>query len=528
MQTICVDEQHFPSLRARNGVYVDKTKNIYDVFSSGKYFFIARPRRFGKSLLCSTIAALFEGNKAAFTGLWIESSDWNWENYPVIQLDLTLAASPAADAARVRDGIMLTLKHNAQRLLINDIKEEVPALFFNALIKSLYQKTGKQVVVIVDEYDKPLLDVLHHPERYPAIHDELRGLYAQLKGNSEHLRFVFLTGVFKFAQTSVFSGLNNIIDLTFNAQAAELLGYTQEEILTYFPEHFKTLAAGYKKTASEMLEILKEQYNGYTFGIDDMAEKVVGSVYNPFAINHVFFQQALTEEWFTSATPTALITKLKQMNFEEIDPSHLNVSLRTLKTSCEPDKITAQVLLYYAGYTTIKNYDREFKLVSLDFPNAEVAQSFSRHLLPLVTEKNATAILNLAQKLKLILLQNRFEELMPTLNQALAQLPYHLFGTQESYYQTVFYLLFNAGTAVTIAEDMMNRGRADITVLLSKSIFIFELKMNQSAAIAIAQIKEKNYASKYLHLGRKIYAVGINLSSKDRVVEELVYQPLND
>ena len=526
MQLICVDEQHFPEIRKKCGVYVDKTRALYNCIQDGKYFFISRPRRFGKSLLCSTLAALFAGKKDLFKGLWIESSDWAWEEYPVLHFDMTRASSPTNTADNVKNGLMLQLQTFAQQHGIVGIAQPNHEQYFSELIKALHAKTGKQVVVIVDEYDKPLLDVIEHKDRYMAIQEVLRGFYGQLKASSEHLRFVLLTGVFKFAKTSVFSGLNNLQDLTFNPDAAELLGYTQQEINDNFPEHIQGMCKKLSKNHAEFFEILQEQYNGYAFGIDTDNATINGAVYNPFAINHVFHRQQLVEQWFASATPTFLIQKLKERSFAGFDPSELVFSFGELNDSCNPDKITALSLLYYAGYMTLKAYNKRQKTVSIDFPNAEVAQAFSGALLQEIMNRPISSFGIITRKINDLFYANNLQELKETLNQALAQMPYHLFGTQESYYQSIIYLLFNASSVVTLAEDMMNRGRMDITVLLPESVYIFELKMNQSATVALQQIKSRDYAAKYRHLGRKIYAVGIELSNGDRIIKDLQFEML--
>ncbi len=526
MQLICKDEQHFPDIRAKNGVYVDKTRIMYDLFKDGKYFFISRPRRFGKSLLCSTVAALFAGKKDLFKGLWIEKSDWEWQAHPVIHLDMTKASSPTNLAQNVIDSVLLLLKVVAEQNGISGITASSYESYFSELIRLLYEKTWQRVVVIIDEYDKPLLDVVDHKERYQAIQEVLRGLYGQLKAASEHLRFVFLTGVFKFAKTSVFSGLNNLNDLTFNPRACELLGYTEQELKDYFPEHLKNLSAGYKKTEAEMLEELAEQYNGYAFGVDDKQGAVVGSVYNPFAMNYVFSEQQLLKKWFVSATPTFLLQKLKQQSFSGIDHSELVVDFGLLQDSCSPDNIQALMLLYYAGYVTLKAYNSRQEKVTLDYPNAEVAQALSKSLLAEITQKPLTSFGILTSNINDALYDERLSEFKDIFNQGLAQVPYHLFGTHESYYQSMLFMLLNASSVVTVAEDMTNRGRADITVLLSKTVYIFELKVNQPTDVALQQIKARNYAEKYRHLGRKIYAVGITLSSSDRIIEALAYEDI--
>jgi hypothetical protein len=420
MQLICLDEQHFPQIREKNGVYVDKTRIMYDVFKDGKYFFISRPRRFGKSLLCSTLAALFAGKKDLFKGLWIEQSDWEWQAYPVIHLDMTAAASPTYSVEQVQEGVMLVLADIAQKHGIADIQTNVVELYFGQLIQKLCEKYGQRVVVIVDEYDKPLLDVFNHPERYAAIHGFLSGMYGQLKKSSEYVRFVLLTGVFKFAKTSVFSGLNNIKDLTFDPKAAELLGYTEHEIKDNFGSHLEALTEGYKKTAAEMFEILRKKYNGYTFGVDNKARSIVGSVYNPFAMNYVFNEQQLLDRWFISATPTVLLKKLKQDNFAPLEPENLVTFFPSLDASSSPENIETLHMLYYAGYLALKDYNADSNFITLDFPNHEVARAMADHLLPLVTEKPGNALMRLADRLRVSLVENDMVAFKDLLNQALS------------------------------------------------------------------------------------------------------------
>ena len=464
------------------------------------------------------------GKKELFKGLWIDQSDWDWQTYPVIHLDMTAAASAGYDVHQVRHALENELLKVAKSYGVEDTQDAQVPVFFGNLLQALSEKTGQQVVVIIDEYDKPLLDVLGNSDSYLAIHELLSAMYGQLKRSSPYLRFVLLTGVFKFAKTSVFSGLNNLKDLTFDPKAAELLGYTEQEIKDNFPEQLDGLCRKLSKTRVELIEVLKEQYNGYSFGVDTDTGEIIGSVYNPFALNYVFVEQQLLERWFASGTPTLLIKKLKEQSFGGIDPSALTVQFRMLEDSCGPSDITALSLLYYAGYLTLRAYNFRQKKITLDFPNAEVAQAFSSSLLSAISSKDETLFGAITSKINDLLYSENLEELKGVLNQALAQMPYFMFGTRESYYQTVIYLFFNASSVVTIAEDMMNRGRADITVLLPQAIYIFELKMNQSSSVALQQIKDRGYAEKYRHLGRRMYAVGIMLSSKKRVVQEILLE----
>jgi len=305
-----------------------------------------------------------------------------------------------------------------------------------------------------------------------------------------------------------------------------MLGYTEQEIRTYFAQHLAALAAKKSLKLDEMLAALREKYNGYTFGFDVDTEQLATSVYNPFALNYVFHQQQMLDQWFVSGTPSALIKKLQEAEFAALDQNNLVVEFNTLKASCNPDKMTALSMLYYAGYVTVKSY-HDGELV-LDFPNVEVGQAMSKLLLPLITKTAEGNLREATKALKKILLASDLATLKDLLNHILAQIPYGLHGSrpQEHYYQTVFHLLLAAAGVVVTPEDMTNRGRIDLTVMVGSMVYLFELKMDQPATVAIQQIKDRDYATKYRTPGRKIMAVGIMMSKQERVVEELLFEEL--
>jgi hypothetical protein len=530
MQEICLDRKEFKVIRKIGGVYVDKTKHIYDIFGRGLYYFLARPRRFGKSLLCTTLIELFEGNRELFKGLWIETSDWKWETHPVIHLDMSLIASATATAANVRQGMINLLLENAESLGITDLVLDTPYLMFEQLIKKAKALTHSNVVIIIDEYDKPLLDVIDESTQYKEIHKELSAFYSQLKPAEKKLKFVLITGVFKFTQTSIFSGLNNLNDITFDPAAGELLGYTEEEIKTFFAEHLEALAKTYEKTADEMMLALREKYNGYRFGVNIATTKLSNGVYNPYALNYVFEKQQQIDKWFASGSPTALIKKLADDNFSGLNPKNLMVEFKTLDDSCSPSDITSLSLLYYAGYMTIQRYgDGD---VTLDFPNLHVAQAFAKKLLPVLLQKSIELVNQLVRELNSIFKQQRLDDFKNILNDILASVAYQVLTRPhdpvplENLYQIAFHCTFLACNVRTVIEDMTNRGRIDISVELPDIVYLFELKMDEAATNAIAQIKERDYARKFKHTGKKVYAIGVSVSSKKRFVQELVWELL--
>ncbi|MBM3893376.1 hypothetical protein FJ365_03190 [Candidatus Dependentiae bacterium] len=530
MQKICLTEQSFSEIRKAGGLYVDKTKHIYDLFRWDKYFFIARPRRFGKSLLCSTLAELFANNRALFKNTWIDNSDWQWDKYPVIHLDMGFAVSATGNTNDIRQKLTNILFEIAKKYSVELINTPDPGETLRQLITNIKASTGKPVVVIIDEYDKPLLDAIDKTDKFPAIHEELRTFYSPLKLLSAELKFVFITGVFKFAKTSIFSGFNNLKDITFSISAATLCGYTEQEIKTFFSAHLEALAKKNNVSLKAMMFKLQEQYNGYTFGVDVDTKQLAPGVYNPFALNYAFSEQQLLHKWFSSGSPTALIKKLAAEQFEELDPQELSIDFETLDDSCNPGDMTALCLLYYAGYITIKHYVKS--KVHLDFPSLEVAQAFAKNLLPLLLQKGAFATTRLLDKIRDLFVEHRLEDLKNLLNDALAPVAYPTLtkpqndAPQEHLYQIAFYYLFIGSKMPTSLEDMTNRGRIDIIVQLPTSIYVFELKMNEPAAVAIQQIKDKDYGAKFRHHGKKIYAIGISVSSQKRFVQELVWEAL--
>jgi hypothetical protein len=534
MQRICIDLKEFKTIRHHGGVYVDKTKHIYDIFGKGTYFFLARPRRFGKSLLCSTLAELFSGNRELFKGLWIDQRSWEWAKHPVIRLDMSSAAGKTSTVADVRTKIVNLLQSNATALGLKHIDLAVPSTMFNQLIARAKELYGQNVVVIIDEYDKPLLDVIDDPERRKEMHKELSDLYSQLKPAEENLRCVLITGVFKFTQTSIFSGLNNLNDITFDPNAAAVVGYTEEEVRHFFAEHLAALAGVHGTSVDEMMKQLRYMYNGYNFGVNIANHQVGEAVFNSFAINYVFAKQQLLDVWFESGTPTALVKKLVAEELQSLMPSQLRVGFKRLKQSCYPDDLLTGLLLYYAGYLTIKSSGGTVlnAILTLDFPNATVATAFSDALLPVITQLQDAAVSRLVVALQNALCGEQLDQLQQLLNDALANVSYTLLPkaderpARENMYQVIFTILFTACGVRVTTEEHTNRGRIDMVLEIEDIVYVLELKMDQPAAVAMTQIKEKEYPAKFRHTGKKLYAVGIAINSATRSVAEVLWQQL--
>jgi hypothetical protein len=509
---ILTSQSNFSEIRQQGGVYVDKTKEIYDCIGTDTYYFLSRPRRFGKSLLCSTLKEMFSGNRNLFKGLWLDSSDWGWIKHPVIHLNMTDMAGERNTAAGVEEKLRVRLNIIAEEYSVELSKSSIIDLVFTLLVESLHKKTGLKVVIIVDEYDKPILDLLSKPEEQKEVHSVLRSFYGTFKALETSLRFVFLTGVYKFTQTSIFSNLNNLNDLTFSPKAGTLLGYTQDEVESYFSEEIEALGESLGLNRNQTLERLREQYNGYRFGVNVNTSELSPGVYNPFGMNHTFASNQMLEKWFTSGSPTFLIKKIEAGVFAAIGPEGLEVIFGDLQNSCNPDAITATSLLYYAGYATMREFDPHTRLVRLGYPNLEVSQATSKELISLFRGGEISTMYKLAIKIADSFRQHRLNDLKELFNQALAQLTYQIIISQEKYFQTVILLLIHMGKLQANAEIPTNDGRMDIVIETSGEIFIVEIKFNKPAAEGLQQIKDKDYAKKFRAKGLKLTAVGLSVS----------------
>ncbi len=531
---ILTDKSDFAQIHQLGGVYIDKTKEIYDCIGKGSYFFISRPRRFGKSLLCSTLKEMFSGNRELFKGLWIDGSDWSWEKHPVIHLDMTLAAGSNNTSARIQKNLCAQLQDIAQDYAVELAPDTDPVSLLTALIKILNKKFGLGVVVIIDEYDKPVLDLVDKASIRDEVHTILGDFYAPLKALETNLRFVLLTGVYKFSRASLFSKLNNLTDLTFESKAGTLLGYTQEEVESYFSEEIDALAAKEKLTRTEMIEKLRDNYNGYHFGLDKSSAELSPGVYNPFGLNHTFKANQMKEEWFLSGSPSFLIKKIKEGNFEKIGPEGLDVDFGILNNSTDPEGINATTLLYYAGYATMQEFDKDTRYVRLNYPNLEVSEATAKELYALFVNSGELSITHkIALKIATCFQTGQFDNLKELFNQALAQLSYQIILSHEKYFQTVILLLLNMSRLRVSAEIPSNDGSMDIVIEMHNKIIILELKFNKPATEGLQQIKDKNYAKKFRALGLPITAVGLSIAlgkntEKSKCVVDLAVEKLSN
>jgi hypothetical protein len=496
-------------------LYVDKTRYLYELvrYAKGVYF-LARPRRFGKSLMVSTLAEIFQGNRELFRGLWLDSSDYQWQVYPVIRLDFSQQS--VKDADTLEKVIDLYNEEIAQNYGIT-----LRGFDYQSRFRNLITQLGKErkVVILIDEYDKPMLDNIENLPAAQRIRETLKSFYTVIKATDSYIRFVFITGISKFSRVGVFSGLNHLEDLTMRPTFATALGITEDELRQDFQEHLIAFAQQEQVSMIDLLQKIRDWYNGFCF--------VEGcqSVYNPFSTLQLLKTQRFSNYWFESGTPTFLIKLIKERGYDVGQLEKLELSELGFSTY-ELESLEIIPLLFQTGYLTIKSYDKERSLYQLDYPNAEVENAFLTYLLAAFSTVpkglNAGYLWQLLDALR----ANNFDRFFEVLAVFFANVPYDLHLPQEKYYQTVFYLIFKLLGIYADAEVKTNQGRIDAILELKERIFLFEFKLDGSAADAIQQIKTHNYAQKYRLTDKPLTLVGVNFASDKRTISE--WQVEND
>ena len=501
--------QTFSDIRTQGYLYVDKTALVWQIANSGKPYFLSRPRRFGKSLLLSTFEAYFEGRKDLFEGLAIEQLEENWEKHPVLHLDLN-----ARKYERPEDLVAMLNQYleKWEARFGDEKKGRAPEERFEYVIRRAYEQTGKGVVVLVDEYDKPLLQCLHNEELLEAYRSMLKAFYGVLKSADKYLRFAFLTGVTKFSQVSVFSDLNQLNDISLDYDSGTLCGITHEELVNTFSPEIEMLAKANGLSNEEAIEQMTQQYDGYHF------HPYADGVYNPFSVLNAFYKKEFGNYWFQTGTPTFLVKSLLKSDYD----------LRTLMDGVETPAINFSEyradtdnpipLIYQSGYLTIKEYDKRFKIYKLGFPNDEVRYGFLNFLVPFYTpitdDKKNFYIGQFIKELE----QGEVDAFMQRFEAFFADFPYELNDKTERHYQVVVYLIFKLMGQFTQAEVRSTKGRADAIVQTPKYIYVFEFKLNGTAEDALQQINDKGYAVPFQADGRQVVKVGVEFSAEARNV----------
>ena len=509
--------QTFSEIREEDFLYVDKTEYIYRMtHTSGKYFFLARPRRFGKSLLVSTMQSYFEGKKELFKGLAIDKLEKEWTEYPVLHFDMSGGKHMEPEQLELYLGYIL--EDQEKKWGINEPRIGANNQLID-LINTAYEKSGKQVVVLIDEYDAPMLDVAHEKEQLDVLRNIMRNFFSPLKYSEAKLRFVFLTGITKFSQVSIFSELNNITNVSMDDEYAGICGITKEELLENMSDDIDMLADALGYSREMMIAKLKENYDGYHFS------KKSPDVFNPYSLLNCFSKKELGAFWFSSGTPTYLINMLRQFGVlpTEIAPteavsSSFNAPTENMKT------ITP--LLYQSGYVTIKEYDPETRIYTLDIPNKEIKVGLFDNLLPNYVDGVSAERGNVAiAKMALLIGKRNMDGALHLLQDFLGTVPYCNVTNYEGHYQQMLYIIFTLLTNYLVDVEVHTpRGRVDIVLLTKTDLYVVELKLNKSAQAAMQQINLKNYRQRFALCGLPITKVGINFDSTQGTIEDWVIE----
>ncbi len=495
-------------------LYVDKTAIIGELLRGGSVYFLSRPRRFGKSLLISTLDALFSGKKALFEGLAITDTDYNFTAYPVIRVDFSGGRFVTAD--ELEKHISSILDNCAHKYGV-ELFQEVFTLRFKELVIKLHEKTGQKVVLLVDEYDKPILNNLKNTSVLDEIKEVMAAFYAMVKAQDENLRFVFITGVSKFAKVSIFSGMNSLTDLTLHKRYATLCGITEQELMQYFDRPIAMLAEEEQMDKQQLLAKIKHWYNGYQFH-----PRAVG-VYNPFSLLSLFEFEEFNNYWYSTATPTFLLDLLQTKQYDLTTMGQLEVS-ESAFTSVEPEDMDVLSLFVQTGYLTIKGYRNA--RYTLDFPNYEVKRSFF--------ESVATRYSRLEKGLGDIYIYDlvdylnagKLDDFFKTLKIFFANIPYELTVDREKYYQSLFYAIVTMIGLSVDAEVSTNRGRIDCVMQTADTIYIIEFKLNGTKEEALKQIQDKQYAQKYLRSNKSIVLLGVEFDQGSRNIGDYLLHHL--
>ena len=517
MKKLSIGIQTFSKLLEENCIYVDKTNIIHQLITTGSCYFFSRPRRFGKSLLVSTLAEIFSGNRKLFSGLAIDSLPYAWEQHPVVML--SFAGISYITPENLEKGIKVKLQDIANQQAIAVNAELTPGEMLGSLIKQLAQKN--RVALLVDEYDYAILQHIHNPQMADAIRETLKNFYSVIKDLDPYLKFVFLTGVSKFPKTSIFSGLNNLDDISLDADYNTLLGYTKTEILSYFEEYIIKTANHNKYSTDQLLEDIKLWYDGYKFTIQENAL----NVYNPFSVLLLFKKGDFANYWFETGTPTFLINILKNYDypmqeFESIEATQSELGRFEIKN------IPIKALLFQTGYLAIRSYNPTTKNYVLGYANKETVDSLSSLILSSMTHIAEDKFNSVTANLLQIFETSNLPALQKTLTTLFAAIPYGIHVSEEKYYQTIFYLLLKMIGANIIVEQQTNIGRIDAVVETKNSYFIIEFKINSSATKAIAQIEEKKYYEQYQSNNKKITLIGIAFETTTRNISSIEYKEM--
>jgi hypothetical protein len=514
LQHLPIGIQNFESLRKDGYLYVDKTDLVYRLATSGRCYFLSRPRRFGKSMLLSTLQAYFEGKKELFEGTAIAQLENNWKKYPVLHLDLNLVKRFEENSLdEVLDD---ALRIWEERFEVKNLRSSLELRFKN-VVEQAYKKTGEKVVILVDEYDKPLLQCIDDERLQQLYRATLKAFYGILKSMDGYIRFAFLTGVTKFSKVSIFSDLNNLKDVSMDKRYASICGLTDEEIDTVFPAYIQRLAEEQEMTVTEAREELRRLYDGYHFLENSPA------IYNPFSVLNALDKLKFDSYWFETGTPSYLVYLLQLHHFN-LDKLPNAVCSPSAINSIDSQSNDPVPVIYQSGYLTIKDYNSEFKVYQLGFPNKEVEEGFFDFLVPYYTSvRNSEATFYIMQFVNEVR-TGQTEAFLKRLSSFFADTPYELVKDLENHYQNVFFILTKLMGFYVDAERHTSQGRIDLFIRTPDYAYVMEFKLDGTAEEALQQIHDKQYALPFAVDQRKLIRVGVNFSSQTRNIERWIIE----
>ena len=494
--------QNFEKIRRDGYLYIDKTELIYKLVNGGSYYFLSRPRRFGKSLLISTLEAYFQGKKELFEGLAMEGMEKDWTARPVLHIDLNIERYNTPESL---NAILNNTLSNWEKVYGCDPTETSLSLRLAGIIRRAHEQTGHRVAILVDEYDKPLQE---------EFRNMLKPFYGVLKTLDGHIRFAMLTGVTKFGKVSVFSDLNNLNDISMDNRYVSLCGITENEIHRYMEEGLHELAEAQGMDYDAACRKLREMYDGYHFTPESEG------IYNPFSLLNTFSKRKFGSYWFETGTPTYLVELLKQSNFDLEHLTDSEVPESVLNNVYGDDKPIP--VIYQSGYLTIRDYDKEFGLYTLDFPNKEVEEGFMEYLLPWYTSLDGTESQAIIKKLVRDIRSGDVDAFMIRLQSFMADTPYELIRDRELHYQNVLFIVFKLLGFYVRAEYHTSRGSIDTVLQTDRFVYVMEFKLEGSAEEALRQIEDRQYAAPFATDSRETILVGVNFSAQARNIDRWI------
>ena len=504
--------QDFESLRIDGYTYIDKTEHIYRLVSEGRYYFLSRPRRFGKSLLISTLKALFLGKRELFKGLAIDQKeDWVWAVHPVMHLDLN---TEKYDSKEKLEGKLNSFLSENEKLYGREEWENTFGIRFEGIIKRAYEKTGQRVVILVDEYDKPLLQAIGNKELQDEYPGTLKGFYGALKSMDGCIKFAMLTGVTKFGKVSVFSDLNNLIDISMLNKYHNICGITEEELLRTFDSNIDELAENNGMEREECIDKLRRMYDGYHF--NHLSKE---GMYNPFSVLNTFNSLEFGSYWFETGTPTYLVELLKRHHYSLEEMSKSEVTADVLN-SIDAESSDPIPVIYQSGYLTIKGYKERFGKYILGFPNEEVEKGFVRYLAPFYLSIKESRSAFDVEKFSDDVENGNAEQFCKRLQTLLASAPYDAEMSREGNYQNIVWVVFKMMGFYTQSEYKTSDGRIDLLIETADYRYVIEFKLDGTAEEALQQIKDKQYTLQYELDSKKTFLIGMNFSNETRTIDK--------